>query len=770
MSTDKERYKNFIEHSFDGIYYMNCKVPISINLPLEEQLEIYYENACFEECNLALAQMYGYSDPKQLIGKCVKEIHAGPHIQENKNSFRLFVNNQYRVNNVETIERDIQGKFRYFSNHAVGIIKNQYLVGVWGTQQDITDKKLAEKALKESQERLDLVITGANLGTWDWDIPSGKCQFNKHWANMLGFDLEEIEPILDSFIRLIHPNDLDESWKKIQDHIVNKTDFFELEFRMRTKTGGWRWIYDKGRVVVRDGTGIPLRASGIHIDITERKNAEKNLEDSLSFLKSLYDESPLGIGFSDPKGKIIQVNRQHCRIIGYEESEIIGRTYLDITYTADVDYELKVVRKAVKEKKSLCQFEKRYVHKDGRLIWVNVALSMIYSEDGILKYSIGMVEDISEKKKIYRALKESEALQKAIIDALPDLKFRLSKEGVFQSYYIQSQAEKSSYLSPEEFLNKSIDEVLPEPIAKAFLRNAALAVQTRQVQSFEYALPQSKGLEFYEARINAINKEEVLAVIRNISERKKVKDELEEKIRELDIKNKELQKYIDSNMQLENFAYIASHDLREPVRTMRTFAQLLQKRYGDSLDESAQKFIHFIVDGANNMNNLINDLLTYSRVNTGEQEVAEIITLKLVEQVIEGLAGSINQKNVKIEIGKLPKVIVANPTKMKQLLQNLIANAVKFSSDGRRPMVTIKALSKSAFWEFSIADNGIGIDPDYQEQIFFLFKKLHPRGKYTGTGLGLAICKKIVEQHEGRIWVESTPEKGSTFSFTIKKP
>ena len=222
-------------------------------------------------------------------------------------------------------------------------------------------------------------------------------------------------------------------------------------------------------------------------------------------------------------------------------------------------------------------------------------------------------------------------------------------------------------------------------------------------------------------------------------------------------------------MQLENFAYIASHDLREPLRTMGTFAQLLQKKYGNTLDETANTYLNFVVDGAKNMNNLIEDLLTYSRIETQEDPREKIMLPALLQEIKSGLKKTIEENRAEIEFIDIPPVIEANPTRLKQLIQNLLANAIKFRKQDVPPKICFNCTDLGSYWQFSVEDNGIGIDPEFHDKIFLLFKKLHSRKEFKGTGLGLAICRKVVEQLGGEIWLESEVGKGATFIFTIKK-
>jgi light-regulated signal transduction histidine kinase (bacteriophytochrome) len=222
-----------------------------------------------------------------------------------------------------------------------------------------------------------------------------------------------------------------------------------------------------------------------------------------------------------------------------------------------------------------------------------------------------------------------------------------------------------------------------------------------------------------------------------------------------------------TNKELEKFAYVASHDLQEPLRMIGSFTQLLAKRYKGKLDKDADEFISYAVEGANRMHQLINDLLTYSRLTSKVNDFIPVDCNIVVEKVISNLKTLINECDARIKFDKLP-VIIGDESQITQLFQNLINNAIKFHKEGK-PEIFISGISNENEWQFSVADNGIGIDPAYHERVFIIFQRLNSRSNYMGTGMGLAICKKIVELHGGRIWVESQLNQGSTFYFTISK-
>jgi signal transduction histidine kinase len=238
----------------------------------------------------------------------------------------------------------------------------------------------------------------------------------------------------------------------------------------------------------------------------------------------------------------------------------------------------------------------------------------------------------------------------------------------------------------------------------------------------------------------------------------------------LEANAKRLEQYADdlksSNTELEQFAYVASHDLQEPLRMVGSYCQMLQRRYKGKLDKDADEFIGFAVEGALRMQQMINDLLTYSRVGRSGKGVVQIAVDDVVKAAVSNLQAAIAESGAKVTWDTLPS-LTGEKVQLLQLFQNLIGNAIKFRADDRPIEVHVSAAREGEQWHFQVRDTGIGIDKQYLERIFLIFQRLHDRSKYKGTGIGLAVCKKVVEHHGGRIWVESEPGKGTTFHFTM---
>ncbi|MGA8808103.1 MAG: ATP-binding protein, partial [Thermoanaerobaculia bacterium] len=247
----------------------------------------------------------------------------------------------------------------------------------------------------------------------------------------------------------------------------------------------------------------------------------------------------------------------------------------------------------------------------------------------------------------------------------------------------------------------------------------------------------------------------VTAAIRDISVRNEAATHLLQKLDELK----------RSNEELEQFAYIASHDLQEPLRMVASYTQLLSRRYKGKLDSDADEFIAFAVDGANRMQGLIQDLLAYSRVGTQGRELRETSSEAALNQALSNLGRAIEESSAVVAHGELPDVL-ADDVQLVQLFQNLVGNAIKYQNPGV-PRIDVSAAMRGGKWTFSVKDNGLGIEPKYFDRIFGMFQRLHKREEFSGTGIGLAICKKIVERHGGTISVESQPGEGSTFRFAL---
>ncbi|MEZ2321877.1 MAG: PAS domain S-box protein, partial [Microcoleus sp.] len=491
---------------------------------------------------------------------------------------------------------------------------------------------------------------------------------------------------------------------------------------------------------------------GIGQDITTRKQAEKEVRE----LNTAMQNAVEGIGRLDIEGRYLSVNRAYAHKFGYEPEEMIGMAWKQIVHPDDVEMLMLAEREMLISGK--VEVEARGVRKDGLFFYNQITMVKADDEQGIFNGYHCFMKDITERKLTERALQESEFRYRQIVE--------LAEEGIWvidsnaRTTYVNHAMARMLGYTESEMLGRRIFDFMDE--------------QEQQLTS-QYVERRKQGIsEKHESKLKSKNGKDVwtyistspvmdefgcmlssCALVYNVTDRKQVEQQMLQLTENLK----------RSNEELEQFAYVASHDLQEPLRAVTSYTQLLAQRYQGNLDAKADKYINHIVDGASRMQQLINDLLAYSRLGTRAQEFEIADCNAAVEQSLCNLQIAIAEKQAIITKDVMPTVM-ADEFQLVQLFQNLIGNAIKFCRE-EVPIIHITAIIQDDEWLFSVRDNGIGIDPEYADRIFIIFGRLHSRREYLGTGIGLAMCKRIVERHRGRIWVESWPEEGATFYFTI---
>ncbi len=338
---------------------------------------------------------------------------------------------------------------------------------------------------------------------------------------------------------------------------------------------------------------------------------------------------------------------------------------------------------------------------------------------------------------------------RGLLDAAPDAMVVADKKGTI--VLANERAEKSFGYGRDGLAGQPLTMIIPDGLHGQPAANGSGIEQTAQRRDGS-AFP----IEITTNPMRGADGERVTVAIRDISGRKKTEAELLKKIAEL----------TRSNEELGHFAYIASHDLQEPLRMVASYTQLLARRYKGKLDSEADEFIAFAVDGASRMQRLIQDLLSYSRIDTGGHELHAISSEEALRQALTNLQGAVEESHAEVTHDPLPPVM-ADEGQLIQLFQNLLSNAIKYKKPGVPRVHVAATRNGSNQWTFSVQDNGLGIEPQNFERIFGMFQRLHKRDEFSGTGIGLAICKKIVERHGGHISVESQPGVGSTFRFAL---
>jgi PAS domain S-box-containing protein len=638
--------------------------------------------------------------------------------------------------------------------------------------RDVTARKQAEDALRESERFIQSVA--ASLPQWvyvfDFDTMTLSYANRSILADLGYLDEAQATHLLEVFQQFMAPGEeahlarlLDE-WRRLPDGRIR-----EDEYCMRHADGTMRFLHGRELVFSRHPDGTVHRILGSVLDITDRKGMEDALRKSRTAALNLMDDAvaareeaerasaelrqsredldraqevgQIGSWRMDVQRNVLTWSDENHRIFGVPKgTPMTYETFLGTIHPDDRQY--VDTRWSAALRGEPYDIEHRIV-VDGQVKWVREKAYLELDKSGNLLGGFGITQDITERKAAEKALQE--AHERAVWLARfpeenPNPVMRVSAEG--NAIYCNPAANELAGWGC------AVGQSVSPPVLQLVKRAMA---EEKEVEG-ELEL----GGEHFAISVMPFPAERYANVYgRDISERRRMELALRETADDL----------ARSNKDLEQFAYVASHDLQEPLRMVTSFMQLLERKYQGKLDPSGENYIRFAVDGAKRMQGLIGDLLSYSRVGSRAGEPAPVSAEQVLHRALTNLQFSIKENNVRITQGSLP-VVRADAVQLAQVFQNLLANAIKFHGEAP-PQIHIDVRRDRDYWEFSVRDNGIGIDPQFGERIFQIFQRLHTRVEYPGTGIGLAICKKIVERHGGKIWVESKVGEGSTFFFTL---
>ncbi len=472
-------------------------------------------------------------------------------------------------------------------------------------------------------------------------------------------------------------------------------------------------------------------------------------EDAIEYL-------PCGLLILNDTRNIVLLNKELEELLGYSREELLGQTYKillpDRLKNTPTIFDAQFEQDAASASRSHIITGRR---KDGTELSLEIRLNKLNSNAG--PFLLCSISDISDRRRIEHQLRVA-------IEAAPSGILMIDDSGAIQ--LVNRETERLFGYTRDELLGQSVEMLVPREYRDVhsahrteYAKNPAARLMGEGRDLFGL---RKDGMEIpIEIGLNPVETIEgrfILCAIADISARKKAEQALHDAAEELK----------RSNRQLEQFAYIASHDLQEPLRVISGFMDLLSEKYKTQLDEKAGTYISYVVDAAKRMSQLITDLLKYSRVERGDREVQPVDLNKCAQIAEANLQASTQEAGAIITCDTLPKV-QGNEMQLVQLFQNLLGNAIKFRRKEIPPQIHIGCHSDNSFWFLSVQDNGIGIAPEHHRRIFLIFQRLHGKKEYPGTGIGLALCEKIVEQHGGRIWVQSDVGKGSTFHFTLPK-
>lgn len=498
----------------------------------------------------------------------------------------------------------------------------------------------------------------------------------------------------------------------------------------------------------------------------------RNTKESESRFQTAFEYATVGISIISPEGRWMRVNHKLCAILGYTQEELMVLTFQDITYPDDLEADLEQTRRMLSGEISVFSMEKRYIRKDGSVIWANLQVSLVRKPDNTPDYFISVIEDIQRRKTAEIALQESREQLKLFIEYAPAALAMVDHE---MRYLACSQRWRSDYgLQGRDLLGVSHYEIFPEigEEWKAIHRRCLTGETIRaeedrfvradgsvqwlrwEVRSW-YQGGAISGIAMFTEDITSRKHSELALQQLNI--------DLEERIANRTAELKSL------NQSLEGFVYSVSHDLKAPLRGIEGYSRLLEEDYADRLDDEGRLFARNIRAGVRRMSELIDDLLAYSRMEQRQLESAVLDLSMLVKQEVEGFREEIAANGIEV-IADLPPLLVnGDRDGLAMALRNLLENAIKFSCHAVPPRIEFGFVHNNEQITLWIRDNGIGFDMKYGERIFELFERLHRQETYPGTGIGLALVRKAIHRMGGQVWAQSTPGEGAVFHLQLPK-
>ena len=639
-----------------------------------------------------------------------------------------------------------------------------------GSFMDITARKELEEAIKYSEKRYRTILNEMQDGYFEVDLGGYVIFANNAVCRDLGYSMEEL--IGMSYKNFTTEDDIESVFRAFNEVYrtgVSNKGFYSKSHR---KDGG-QGFYETSVSLLRNNKGEIVGFRCVGRDITERKQAEEKLRQSKERYRALFDSSVTGTLVVDAETmKVMVGNQAAVKIFGFSSAEEGAKVnLLDFVLPEEKERVFKLIKKQLFEQDSRQAFDLPAVTKDGQKIWINATGARIMREGklaGLISFT-----DITERKKVEEALTQSEEKYRTILDEIGDAYFEVDVKGNFT--FVNDQMTQHLQYSKEELLGMNYRTfTVPEEIKNVYEAYNRVYRTGEPSLSFSHKVIRKDGTR----RISNVSISPLRNVTgelygfrgisRDITAQKRLEEEREALLQDIKRINQKLE---EANKELQDFVYIASHDLREPLRKISSFGTLLQDSLKGKLNEDQQENFEFMIDGARRMQDMIDALLTYSRLTTKAKPLEWVDLNKVIEDLKKlELATMLDETRGTIHVPEPLPSVQADPSQMHQLFQNLIGNGLKFHKDEMLPEIIIRGYGvENNMIRIEVEDNGIGIDEKYHSQLFTMFKRLHSREQYEGTGIGLASCKKIVERHGGDIGIKPTLGKGSIFWFTLPR-
>lgn len=724
-----DRYRAILETAEDSIFIKDCDLRyVQVNPAMERLFD------------LPAAELIGRTD-EELFGA-----KAGAHIEEV--DARVLEEGEVLY---DEHTKPLKGAQRTF--HVIKApLRNSAgeITGLFGIARDLTGNKLVEDALSRSEKRYRGLVEIARDVIFTVN-PDGKfASINPAFESILGWSHSEW--IGKGFAPLIHPGDLPLADKCFQT-CLRGDKLPLLEVRIYCKSGDYRILEMVCTPIVDNGNVVGIHCLGR--DVTERKESEKAIAKSEESYRTLFEKNIAGVYRTMTEGIVLECNDAFARILGYDSREEILKLPAQEFYFSDAEREDFI--SILEGRGEINNREIRLRRKNGCEIWVLENTTLL--PGGILQ---GTLIDITQRKQAEEALRTSEEHHKALLETLPDLIFRMSKDGEFLEYHAGQASEL--ILMPPNFIGRGVSDVLTPGLAELIMRHIEAAIQTGEVQAFENEVYLDGKRHGFETRVVCCGEGEAMVIIRDITERRLAEEDLKRSYEKLESQARLLDA---TNRELETFAYTVSHDLQAPLRRISGWINLLFTEHSDTLSIDSADFLRKVDQNSKEMSELVEALLNFSRVTRLEIRRLKVDLSAMAKSIAEDLRSDYPGREVdfRVESGLNCD---GDPRLLHVVIKNVLSNAWKYTSKEEKPRVEFSAVNENGAVLYLVRDNGVGFDPLLADKLFVPFQRLHADQDFKGSGIGLATVQRIIHRHGGRIWAESKPGSGATFYFTLE--
>lgn len=661
------------------------------------------------------------------------------------------------------LEREVAGRWLRLVLEADG-------AAVFVTAVDVTAERRERDRLRQGEERWRFALEGSGLGVWDWDAVTDQVHFSSEWKRMLGEVDADVGDDLEEWSRRVHPDDFAATIDLVQRHLRGETPEYVSEHRMRHRDGRYTWILDRGRVFRRGPDGAALRVVGTHADITAQVELRERLRESEERFRRAFEDAGIGMALVSLEGRFLAVNYSVCEITGYGEAELLARDFQEITHPDDLAADLELAGQLLRGERRSYQMEKRYIRKDGGVVWVLLTGSIVREVDGRPKYFIAQVEDITARKQTEAALGASEERYRALVEAVDDAIAAFDPEGRF--LYANAAAAAAMGRPAAELVGRTLAELVPADRVEALMQDLQTPLREGRTHVCEREIEAASGRRVFHTKLIPVRDaggkwSKVISFGRDITDQ-----------RRLEAERRALAERAQKTQRLESLSVMAggvAHDLNNLLAVVLGHADCarldapVNSDLADSLDQ--------ISDAARRAGELARQLLAVTGKAIRRPELVGLPGL--VRETVAQLRSRI-PRSCSLSLDLAPAAVEGDPAQLRQVLVNLLLNATQ-AVESRGGTIAIRTgvravgrdqlrdaagsldLSEGTYAFVEVHDDGCGMTPEVQSRVFEPFHST----KGSGRGLGLAVVHGVVRGHRGGVKVDSAPGRGTTIEVLL---